>query len=387
MFPVVPLVVPSSSPNSMAVTEDVPCVNARIAPGSTGLTVRNVTKRFGSFQALDDVNLEVRAGEFVTLLGPSGSGKTTLLNVLAGFIYPDSGSLLFGDVDITRLSMNKRDLGMVFQSYALFPHMSVADNVAFPLRVRKMAEADIKLRVAEALRLVQLGGFEARSIASLSGGQKQRVALARAVVFNPRIVLMDEPLSALDKNLREHMQVEIRHLHAKIGATTIYVTHDQREALTMSDRIAVVNKGRIVQFGTPKEIYEQPKSAFIAGFIGETTLIPVTVSASGISLSDGTPLRTQLPCSHQGKFVLALRSEKLLTSHEMSEHDNRLEIDVLDVIYQGDSLLILGSLSGHQVSVRRPLRSIDDQAGVRAGSRLLVGLHRSDTIVVPVDPS
>ena len=246
---------------------------------SPGIRAETLCKSFGSFTALDSVSIDVRPGEFLTLLGPSGSGKTTLLNIVAGFIRPDAGSLWFSGEDVTQRPVHERGLGMVFQNYALFPHKSVYENIAFPLRVRKLGKDEIAERVNGVLDLVQMSGLGGRSISTLSGGQRQRVALARAVVFSPRIVLMDEPLSALDKNLREQMQVEIRHLHEKIRATTIYVTHDQREALTMSDRIAVMNKGRIEQCDTPDRIYENPASRFVAGFIGETTLVPVVAAS------------------------------------------------------------------------------------------------------------
>ncbi len=226
---------------------------------SLPIALRQIAKAYGAVHALDHVDLDIHSGEFLTLLGPSGSGKTTLLMVLAGFIRPDSGSLKFGDAEVIRLAPHKRDVGMVFQNYALFPHMNVAANIAFPLRLRGVAKADIARRVEAALETVQLGGYGARRVDQLSGGQRQRVALARAIVFEPRILLMDEPLSALDKQLREHMQIELRRLHEKLGMTTVYVTHDQREALTMSDRVAVINRGRIVQLDTPRALYEQPR--------------------------------------------------------------------------------------------------------------------------------
>ena len=219
---------------------------------SLPITVRQITKSYGSVRALDQVDLDIRSGEFLTLLGPSGSGKTTLLMVLAGFTRPDHGSLKFGETEVIRLAPHKRGIGMVFQSYALFPHMSVGANIAFPLRLRGVAKPDIARRVEQALALVQLAGYATRRVDELSGGQRQRVALARAIVFEPRILLMDEPLSALDKQLREHMQIELRRLHEQLGMTTVYVTHDQREALTMSDRVAVLNHGKLMQYGPPR---------------------------------------------------------------------------------------------------------------------------------------
>ena len=218
------------------------------------ICIRGARKRYGDAHALAGIDLDISAGEFLTLLGPSGSGKTTLLMILAGFIRPDSGSVRFGDDDMTLTPPHHRGIGMVFQNYALFPHMSVAANVAYPLKLRGVARGERQRRVDEALALVRLDGFGARRSNELSGGQKQRVALARAIVFAPRILLMDEPLSALDKKLREQMQLEIRQLHDQLGMTTVYVTHDQREALTMSDRIAVINHGRLMQLDTPRRI-------------------------------------------------------------------------------------------------------------------------------------
>ncbi|RZJ01459.1 MAG: ABC transporter ATP-binding protein, partial [Rubrivivax sp.] len=286
-----------------------------------------------------------------------------------------------------RRHAHRHGLGMVFQNYALFPHMSVAENVAFPLKVRRLPAAEVRERVARVLDLVQLGHLGERRVSQLSGGQKQRVALARAVVFSPRIVLMDEPLSALDKNLREAMQVEIRHLHEQIGATTVYVTHDQREALTMSDRIAVMNQGRLVQIGTPEEIYERPANAFVAGFIGETTLVTVSPTAGGVLLVDGTLLHTDAPLA-AGELRLALRAERLLMPDECPSDANRLPAVVRDVIYQGDSVLLLADMAGDtRISVRRPLRSARGARMAdlpRAGDVLTLGLERAATLVVPV---
>jgi len=351
---------------------------------SLSIAVRGIRKTYGNFVALDDVSLDVGAGEFVTLLGPSGSGKTTLLNVVAGFVRPDRGALMFGDEDVTLRPVNKRGLGMVFQNYALFPHMSVGQNVAFPLKVRRLPAAEVAERVHQVLQLVQLEALADRNVAALSGGQRQRVALARAVVFSPDIVLMDEPLSALDKNLREQMQVEIRHLHKKIGATTIYVTHDQREALTMSDRIAVMNHGRIVQFDTPANIYEHPRDAFVAGFIGETTLVPVTRVNGGVTLPDGIALRISQPLPGMNDLLLVLRAERLLMPEECGAGVNRIPAVLRDVIYQGDSLLILVDIAGrHRVSIRRTLRGGPLAHLPAGGEQLSLGLDPAATIVVP----
>jgi putative spermidine/putrescine transport system ATP-binding protein len=253
--------------------------------GGESVDIRAASKNYDAVRALDNVTLNVAPREFVSLLGPSGSGKTTLLGILGGFIQPSSGSIHFGDRDVTFLPPHKRDIGVVFQNYALFPHMSVGENVAFPLRARRIAKADWAARVRVALAMVGLAGYETRGIAQLSGGQRQRVALARAMIFEPRLILMDEPLSALDKQLREAMQIELRELHKRIGATIIYVTHDQREALTMSDRVAILKDGRLVQIDRPERLHDYPADSFVASFIGEASLLPVRrIDASSVAL-------------------------------------------------------------------------------------------------------
>lgn len=350
---------------------------------SLGISVRQIGKAYKSTNVLSDVSLDVAPGEFLTLLGPSGSGKTTLLNIIAGFIEADQGALYFGDNDVTALPVNKRGLGMVFQNYALFPHLTVAENVAFPLTVRRLAKSEIANRVQAVLDLVKLGGLENRSVGALSGGQRQRVALARAVVFSPQIVLMDEPLSALDKSLREEMQVEIRRLHDRIGATTIYVTHDQREALTISDRIAVMNGGRIVQCDAPRVVYEKPNSLFVARFIGETTIVPVMRAENGIRLPDGTEWKLLRELPDVRELALVLRAEQIQLQGTGTQHAARFAVTVREVIYQGDSLLILSQIEGVPdltVAIRR-----SGQFGSlpSAGQRLVVGVDPDSIIVLP----
>jgi mannopine transport system ATP-binding protein len=244
------------------------------AAAGTTVDIEALRKAFGLVRAVDGVDLAIGAGEFVALLGPSGSGKTTILMSIAGFETPDSGRIAIGDIDVTALPPGRREIGMVFQRYALFPHMTVAENIAFPLRMRRIKGAAATRKVEAALALVRLEGYGGRRIGQLSGGQQQRVALARALVYDPPLLLMDEPLGALDKNLREEMQLEIKHLQRKLGTTVIYVTHDQAEALTMADRIAVLRDGLVQQFGSPHEIYERPANAFVAGFVGETNFVP-----------------------------------------------------------------------------------------------------------------
>ncbi len=254
-------------------------VNERV-PEAPMVEFRRVTKTYdGQVLAVADLDLSIAKGEFVTFLGPSGSGKTTSLMMLAGFEDPTAGDILLAGRSVRRIPPHRRNIGMVFQSYALFPHMSVAENVAFPLSVRGVARTAMAERVAKALSQVRLSGFEDRRPAALSGGQQQRVALARALVFDPDLVLMDEPLGALDKQLREQLQLEIKHLHAVLGVTVVYVTHDQSEALTLSNRIVVFNGGRAQQVGTPSEIYEAPESSFVAQFIGENNRIDGRIAA------------------------------------------------------------------------------------------------------------
>ncbi len=241
--------------------------------------LQGVTKSFGSIAAVRAVSLDVRRGEFLTLLGPSGCGKTTLLNLVAGFLEPDAGEVYIGANRVTHIPPFQRDIGMVFQNYALFPHMNVFENVAFGLRMRKVPGADIQRRVEEALDIVRLGGFGARRSRELSGGQQQRVALARAIVINPQVLLLDEPLSALDKNLRARMQVELKEIQRRVGITTIFVTHDQSEALSLSDRVAVISEGAIQQVSSPDRTYRSPENAFVASFIGDINRIPAILAA------------------------------------------------------------------------------------------------------------
>jgi spermidine/putrescine ABC transporter ATP-binding subunit len=270
------------------------------------ILLEGLTKRYGAETVVADVRLAIAPGEFLTLLGPSGSGKTTTLSMLAGFVIPDAGRVMLGGRDVTRAPPRARGLGMVFQNYAIFPHLDVFENVAFPLRVQKRPQAEVATRVFDALNLVKLTGFEKRFGRQLSGGQQQRVALARAIVAQPAVVLMDEPLGALDKNLRYHMQVEIKEIQRRLGMTVVYVTHDQEEALTMSDRIAIMNHGRIVQQGPPREVYERPESSFVGRFLGEANLLP----AKGGTVLDGRPVVAAAGVAAAGGWLF-VRPEKV----------------------------------------------------------------------------
>lgn len=347
------------------------------------ISIRGVTKTYGAVHALDDVSLEVKSGEFITLLGPSGSGKTTLLMVIAGFTRPDCGSLKFGEREVIRTPPHLRDLGMTFQSYALFPHMSVAGNVAYPLKLRKLQKAEIAERVEKALETVQLGGYGDRRITQLSGGQKQRVALARSIVFEPRILLMDEPLSALDKKLRDQMQIELRHLHEKLGMTTVYVTHDQREALTMSDRIAVVNKGRIMQLASPRELYERPANRFVADFIGDSTFLPVERSGEQVSYG-GMPLEFVQAPPDTPTLALMVRPERIVLSSEgPREGANNFAATAAEVVYQGDSYLLHARLDdGTLIALRGGVRGASLSALPNVGDKVTLTLAPEDTVLI-----
>ncbi|MCC7271532.1 MAG: ABC transporter ATP-binding protein [Alphaproteobacteria bacterium] len=358
-------------------------------PGVTAppVAIREVTKTYGRFRALDAVSLDIAAGEFVTLLGPSGSGKTTLLMVLAGFVRPDAGSIRFGDTEMVLTPPHRRDIGIVFQNYALFPHMTVAGNVGYPLRLRRIAKAEIARRVEEALALVQLQGYGERRVDQLSGGQRQRVALARAIVFEPRILLMDEPLSALDKKLREQMQIEIRQLHERLGITTVYVTHDQREALTLSDRIAVIDKGRFAQIDAPARLYERPATRFVADFVGESHFLPVEVSAGVVRLG-GRPLALGASSTaRDGAALLVVRPEKLdVIDGQDTAGLNRIDGVVEGSVYQGESFLLQVRVAGGvRVTMRQPTRREALRRLPGTGEPITLGLHPEDTILVAAE--
>ena len=249
------------------------------------IDITGLSRRYGQVQALHDVSLQVRPGEFLALLGPSGSGKSTLLMAIAGFEQPDAGSISIGGRPMRGLPPHRRNIGMVFQRYALFPHLSVAENVAYPLRRRGVRAPERTARVAAALEAVRLAGYGERSTEALSGGQQQRVALARALVFEPGVLLLDEPMSALDRKLRQQMQMELKELHARIGGTVVLVTHDQEEAMSMADRVALLEGGRLRQLGTPDDLYRRPADAFVADFIGRTNFLPVESHAGGVRVT------------------------------------------------------------------------------------------------------
>lgn len=336
----------------------------------SAVSFQRVSRRFGLVTAVDNVSLDVASGEFVSLVGPSGSGKTTLLMMLAGFEQPNLGRIAVSGRDVTDVAPNNRNIGMVFQKYALFPHRSVAENVAFPLRMRGIGRSERERRVAEALAMVKLEGYGDRMPAQLSGGQQQRVALARAIVFEPPVILMDEPLGALDKKLRQHMQIEIKELQARLKATVIYVTHDQEEALTMSDRVAILDQGRLVQIGAPRELYEAPATAFVADFLGEMNFLPAEVIGTNHMHPDivigghpvPAPASDRRPMSGLGPARLAVRPEHLTISRGSTGMGLGGRVDRM--IFQGSSLSILISvdLVGQiraQVEAQSPLVSLE----------------------------
>ncbi|HLJ20681.1 MAG TPA: ABC transporter ATP-binding protein [Stellaceae bacterium] len=307
------------------------------------------TKSYGSIAALAETNLTIAKGEFVTLLGPSGSGKTTLLNLIAGMVAPSAGRIFIDGKDATSVPPSRRGLGMVFQNYALMPHMTVFENIAFPLRVRKLPRAEIKRKVAEVLEIVQLPQVAGRKPRELSGGQQQRISLARCIVYNPAIILMDEPLGALDKKLREDMQLEIKRLHRELGITMLYVTHDQEEALVMSDRIVLLTGGRVAQIGTPDELYHRPLSRFVADFLGQSNLLEGRVEDHGppicVRTADGLRLRSEPQPSelgsafHVGESVsVMVRPENVTiatTSDVADEAENTVDGTVSESITLG----------------------------------------------------
>ena len=344
---------------------------AAVAPEREPLVrFRGVQKTYDGVQlVVRELDLDIRRGEFLTLLGPSGSGKTTTLMMLAGFESPTAGDIVLDGRPITRTPPHKRHFGMVFQNYALFPHLTVGQNVAYPLTVRKVAKPQQAERVARALDMVRLKGMADRLPSQLSGGQQQRVALARALVFEPQLVLMDEPLGALDKQLREHMQIELKELHRQLGVTFVYVTHDQGEALTMSDRVAVFNDGAIQQIDAVERIYEEPANRFVAGFIGDSTVLDGTVRAThidsasercGIVLPDGRVITgLNVNGAEVGTRVQAsVRPERIvLHTQAPAEHGNVLQSRVARAIYFGDHLRLLCEVGDGQAeaTVKLPL--------------------------------
>jgi putative spermidine/putrescine transport system ATP-binding protein len=355
------------------------------------LELRDVVKRYGGQAAVDRVSLDIRAGEFITFLGPSGSGKTTTLNMVAGFTDVTDGDILMDGDAISALPPHKRNIGMVFQHYALFPHMTAAENVGFPLKQRKVRDPELRERVERALAMVRLEEFGGRYPRQLSGGQQQRVALARAIVFEPRVLLMDEPLGALDKKLREWLQLEIKRIHSELGITFIYVTHDQEEALVLSDRIAIFRDGRIDQLGTAEDLYERPRTLFVAEFVGDSNVLPGRVSGAGDHVEvagDGYRLRAvgdgRLPDGAPAAVIV--RPERLRVADDGADAGagaNTLDATIRQVMYLGSTRrLELEFSGGRRGQLREPSNTPSPR---REGDAIRVTWAAEDGVVVPDD--
>jgi spermidine/putrescine transport system ATP-binding protein len=369
------------------------------ATGKAGTVVpavelRGVTKRYGAVRAVGDVSLTVRRGEFLTLLGPSGCGKTTLLRMIAGFDIPDSGVVLLGGNDVTQVPPYRRDVNQVFQSYALFPHLSVRDNIAFGLRMQRLASPEIKTRVAEVVTLVALAGCEDRMPHQLSGGQRQRVALARALAPRPAVLLLDEPLSALDARLRRTMQIELKRLQRQVGTTFIFVTHDQEEALTISDRIALIHQGRIEQCDDVHAIYHRPATAFAADFIGEANLFEaerLAIEGESVLMRVAGSLELRVPLANWPADVMSakisVRPEKVHLSRVPLEEPNSFEVRVEEEIFTGVvDRFVLTTESGLRINAVRANESALRET-IHAGDRVWCAIHADDIVVVSSGPN
>jgi putative spermidine/putrescine transport system ATP-binding protein len=367
-------------------------VTGSASPTSPHVQFRGVSKHYGdTVLAVRDLDLEIHRGEFLTLLGPSGSGKTTALMMLAGFEDPTKGEILVDGRRIDRVPANRRGIGMVFQNYALFPHMTVAENLAFPLEVRKLGRDAIAQRVKNVLDMVQLPDLGNRRPDQLSGGQQQRVAVARALIFEPKLVLMDEPLGALDKQLREQMQFEIKDIHERLGVTFVYVTHDQTEALTMSDRIAVFNAGRVHQLSTPNGLYERPQTSFVASFVGENNRMPgavETVASNGelsVVLSDGggtlRAVATGRKLSPGTAVMISVRPERVVLVSGGAAMSNELPATIVQTVYVGDHIRLVARTAGNYQFVVK-LANTPSLPALSPGSAIRLGWRSEDCLAL-----
>ncbi|RDV03241.1 ABC transporter ATP-binding protein [Undibacter mobilis] len=342
-----------------------------------------VTKTYdGQTVVVDDLNLQVARGEFLTLLGSSGSGKTTSLMMVAGFEVPTSGEILLDGRPVTRVPPYKRNLGVVFQNYALFPHMTVGQNLAFPLEARKLPKADIARKIERTLDVVRLKGYADRKVTQLSGGQQQRIALARALIFDPSLVVMDEPLAALDRQLREALQYEIKRIHKELGISVIYVTHDQGEALTMSDRIAVMEKGRVEQVAAPSDLYEQPATAFVAGFVGENNMFKARVISAQdggcvLGAAWGEVRALSVDVAGDGDAVCSVRPERILIEPNSADVENIVDVQIQDVVYLGDQARIHMRAANDAALVAKVPNNFDMRK-LAVDERLKIGWRAAD---------
>lgn len=365
---------------------DQPGADTRAYSGGVAVLLQRINRYFGPVAAVRDLSLSIDRGEFVTLLGPSGSGKTTTLMIIAGFEQADSGEILVGNDSILRLPPFRRNIGVVFQNYALFPHLTVAENIGFPLRQRGEKRDATERRVNEMLEMMQLPGLGGRYPRQLSGGQQQRVAIARAIVFSPRLLLMDEPLSALDKKLREELQLEMKSLHARLGITFIHVTHDQREALVMSDRIAVMHEGQLQQFAAPDDIYDRPANRFVASFVGEGNFLEGAVEADGVgvALRHGLALLRAPARALARPSALMVRPEKvslLPPGQEVSAHYNRLAGRVAELTFAGEMHRYVIETECGQALIAKQAHRGDVQVRT-PGEAVMVTWAVEDTLVV-----
>jgi putative spermidine/putrescine transport system ATP-binding protein len=375
---------------------DAPAVERAGADSTWDIRLSGLRKSYGGVDALSGIDLEVRSGEFFTLLGPSGSGKTTTLRLIAGFERPDGGLVELAGQDVTTVPPNERNVNTVFQDYALFPHMSVGDNVAYGLRVKKVPRPEREQRVTEALAMVRLEGYEGRRPNQLSGGQRQRVALARALVNRPRVLLLDEPLGALDLKLRQQLQVELKRIQSQVGVTFIYVTHDQDEALTMSDRIAVMDRGRVIQVGSPNEVYDEPESGFVAGFVGVSNLLELPVEAvdgNGVTLglgrSDRVGADTRGSLSAGQTAIVTIRPERISISDSRVPASDELchaSGVVRESLYAGPMTRFVVSLDGggELMVVRQNAHTSFDDAEALRGQAVTLVWGREYTRVIGI---
>jgi len=353
------------------------------------LLLSNVTKLYKTFKAVDDVSININKGEFLTILGPSGSGKTSLLKLIAGFEKINSGEILLNKDNIESKKPYERNIGMLFQNYALFPHMTVFQNIAYPLKIRKYSKVDIKKKVTELLKLVDLENVEERYPKQLSGGQQQRVALARAIVFNPPLLLLDEPLGALDKNLRQKMQLEIKHIQQKVGITTISVTHDQEEALTMSDKVCIMNKGKVEQIDTPERIYQRPKTRFVAEFIGEINMVNCKIlrleeEVAYVKAFDDNEIKVII--DHDSDYcvgqdmLLVFRPENIAIIKDVSEWENSCKASIKEIIFVGDTLKVKVAINkGIEVMIKAS-PSIKDTLSI--GNNIILGWDSNNCTII-----
>lgn len=369
---------------STKMSDDLSLSKSRVA---ASIEIHSLTKRYGNVVAVDDVSLAIPAGGFLALLGPSGSGKTTILMSVAGFEQPDAGRILIGKEDITDIPPYRRGIGMVFQKYALFPHMTVAENIAYPLRQRGMGRAERDERVRESLDLVRLGGLGSRLPSQLSGGQQQRVALARALIYRPPVLLMDEPLGALDRKLREQLQIELKQLQRSLGTTVIFVTHDQQEALSLADRVAVLNQGRVVQVGAPNELHDAPASSFVADFIGEANILKGTAAATrgsecvmrlpnGIAFRGTLASRVEVGTSFPAELVIRPSRVKLSRGETKGQAHGK----VMETVYGGETMAVLVELGQGSVLTARQPATVDSW---RVGDLVSINWAPEDARVFP----